>query len=150
MSEPLLSFLRGEGPDGAGRTLNEVLDRDDDWWEAKHDFVQWLFPNPLRSRVNPRAPLLTEDVIDAIQLDAAIQANVDRALERFTHFLGFELLSDGAYVLLEHWPVAKKRWFCRDTHNGLRITRALKFLMGTCRLLCPPAECEEGAVGAKA
>ncbi len=130
MSQPLLSYLRGEGPDGAGRTLHEVLQRDDDWWEAKHDFVQWLFPNHLPSRVNPRAPLLTEAAIDAIQADAVIQANVDQALLRFTRFLGFELTAGGGYTLLEAWPTRKKRWFSRDTHNGLRITRVLKFLVG--------------------
>ncbi len=130
MSQSLLSYLRGEGPDGAGRTLHEVLQRDDDWWETRHDFVQWLFPNPLPSRVNPRAPLLTESLIDAIQADTVIQVNVDQAVRRFTQFLGFELSSDGGYTLLEVWPVAKKRWFSRDTHNGLRITRVLKFLVG--------------------
>ncbi|WP_164846118.1 opioid growth factor receptor-related protein [Inhella crocodyli] len=129
MSQALLSFLRGEGPDGAGRTLNEVLGRDDDWWEAKHDFVQWLFPNPLPSRANPRAPLLSDAVIEVVQRDAEIQANVDRALLRFTQFLGFELTDEG-YVLLESWPTAKKRWFSRDTHNGMRLTRTLKFLTG--------------------
>ena len=129
MSQALLSFLRGEGPDGAGRSLNEVLDRDDDWWEAKHDFVQWLFPNPLPSRVNPRAPLLSDAVIEVVQGDAEIQANVDRALLRFTQFLGFELTVVG-YVLLESWPTSKKRWFSRDTHNGMRLTRVLKFLIG--------------------
>lgn len=129
MSQVLLSFLRGEGPDGAGRSLNEVLDRDDDWWEAKHDFVQWLFPNPLPSRANPRAPLLSDAVIEVVQGDAGIQANMDRALLRFTQFLGFELTAEG-YVLLESWPMAKKRWFSRDTHNGMRLTRVLKFLTG--------------------
>ncbi len=130
MSQSLLSYLRGEGPDGAGRTLHEVLHRDDDWWDAKHDFVQWLFPNPLPSRVNPRAPLLTEAAIDAIQADTVIQSNVDQALHRFTRFLGFEFTADGGHTLLDEWPTAKKRWFSRDTHNGLRITRVLKFLVG--------------------
>ncbi len=129
MSPTLLSFLRGDGPNGAGNTLGEVLARDDDWWEAKHDFVQWLFPNSLPSRANPRAPLLTEEAIEEIQSDLRIQANVDRALLRFTQFLGFELAPDSGYVLLESWPIAKKRWFSRDTHNGLRITRVLKFLV---------------------
>jgi hypothetical protein len=128
MSHTLLRFLRGDGPNGAGSSLSEVLEQDDGWWEAKHDFVQWLFPNPLPSRANPRAPLLTEQAIDAIQSDRSIQANADRALLRFTQFLGFELTPAGGYVLLETWPIAKKRWFSRDTHNGLRITRVLKFL----------------------
>lgn len=129
MSPTLLSFLRGDGPNGAGSTFSEVLERDDDWWEAKHDFVQWLFPNSLPSRANPRAPLLTEEDIEEIQSDPRIQANVDRALLRFTQLLGFELARDSGYVLLESWPIAKKRWFSRDTHNGLRITRVLKFLV---------------------
>jgi hypothetical protein len=129
MSQTLLSFLRGDGPDGAGRTLLEILDIDDDWWERTHDFVQWLFPNPLPSRANPRAPLLTDEVISAIEADATIQANVDRSLHRFTQFLGFKLTADGGYALLDAWPIAKKRWFSRDTHNCLRITRLLTFLM---------------------
>jgi hypothetical protein len=133
MSPTLLSFLRGDGPNAAGGTFSEVLERDDDWWEAKHDFVQWLFPNSLPSRANPRAPLLTEEAIEEIQSDPRIQANVDRALLRFAQFLGFELTPDSGYVLLESWPIAKKRWFSRDTHNGLRITRVLKFLVSTGR-----------------
>jgi hypothetical protein len=129
MSADLLSFLRGDGPNGAGTSIGEVLEQDDDWWETKHDFVQWLFPNPLPSRANPRAPLLTEEALEAIQSDLILQANVDRALVRFTQFLGFGLTPEGDYVLLETWPIAKKRWFGRDTHNGLRITRVLKFLV---------------------
>lgn len=58
MPEPIRAFLRGEGPDGRGRRLDEVLVFDDAGIESVHDFIQWLFPLPDLSQAVPGSSVL--------------------------------------------------------------------------------------------
>lgn len=102
---PLLAFLAGEGRDGAGRTLEEVLAFDDLAIERHHDFIQWLFPLPEPSGANPTAPVLSA----AVRADPRLQAAVERALRRMSSF----------YAATAHWLVA-------HDHNHLRITRIIR------------------------
>lgn len=106
---PLLAFLGGEGADGAGRTLDEVLSLDDAALERHHDFIQWLFPLTERSAANPDAPILTAADVDAIRTSPALQAAIERALIRMTAFYG----------RTDHWLTG-----CN--HNHLRITRIIR------------------------
>jgi hypothetical protein len=108
---PLHAFLRGEGRDGRGRRLDEVLVFDDTRIEMVHDFVQWLFPLKARSGAQPDAPVLTDPEIAAIRADAAAQDNLRRATERM---LRFYRATDG--------------WLTAHDHNHLRITRIVTSL----------------------
>ncbi|HXF54312.1 MAG TPA: opioid growth factor receptor-related protein [Hyphomicrobiaceae bacterium] len=105
----LLGFLAGEGRDGAGRTLEEVLAFDDRAIERHHDFIQWLFPLPEPSGANPAAPVLTAAEIAAVRADPGLQAAIKRALQRMSAF----------YAATSHWLVP-------DDHNHLRITRIIR------------------------
>ena len=57
---PVLAFLEGQGTDGAGRTVFEVLGLNDPALEHSHDFIQWLFPLEEPSQAVPSAPVLQQ------------------------------------------------------------------------------------------
>jgi hypothetical protein len=105
----LLAFLGGEGIDGAGRTLDEVLAFDDPALERHHDFIQWLFPLPEWSGANPNAPILTGEDIAAVRSDPSLQRAVERSLQRMSAF----------YARNAHWLRG-------HDHNHLRITRIIR------------------------
>ena len=124
---PLLAFYRDAGRDHRGRTLDEILRRDDDWLERTHDFVQWLFPLREPSGANPFAPLVDDEIRDAFDADAAMRARLLASLDRMLAFYGLVRSADGI-VKSPDWPARKRNWFLCSTHNDLRITRILKSL----------------------
>ncbi len=113
-----LRFYRGEGTDCEGRTLEEILEWDDDALEATHDYIQWLFPLPERSAFNPRAPVLTEAEMAAARDDERVQKNLRSALDRMREF----------YHVTPETERLPKAWACAVDHNHLRITRILRSL----------------------
>jgi hypothetical protein len=111
LSSPIVDFLTGEGTDGAGRMVFEVLAMDDPAIERVHDFIQWLFPMRERSGANPSAPVLSDADIEAIHDSGLAQAALAAATDRMTIF----------YLRNGHWLTA-------SDHNHLRITRIIKSL----------------------
>ncbi|GJD29349.1 hypothetical protein PMNALOAF_0582 [Methylobacterium adhaesivum] len=110
------AFLAGDGRDGAGRRLADVLAFDDARIEGVHDFIQWCFPLPEASRAVPGAPVLTPDEAASIRTDAAAGAGLRAARDRMMRFYA---RTDG--------------WLRPHDHNHLRITRilhALRDLLG--------------------
>lgn len=118
MDTAWLRFYRDDGADSEGRTLEEILEWDDDALETTHDYIQWLFPLPERSAFNPRAPVLTEAEMAAAREDERVQQNLRRALERMRAFYGVTPDTDSR----------PKQWACASDHNHLRITRILRSL----------------------
>ncbi len=108
---PLHAYLAGEGPDGRGRTIEDVLALPDEALERIHDYIQWLFPLPTRSMAQPGAPVLTSDEIAAIREDERAVANLRRAAERIRLF--YDRTDD---------------WLSPHDHNHLRISRILQSL----------------------
>ena len=51
--------------DDSNRCLDDILDFSDDELESCHDFIQYLFPLPESSPINPDAPIVTKAVRDA-------------------------------------------------------------------------------------
>jgi Opioid growth factor receptor (OGFr) conserved region len=111
MPGPLHAYLAGRAPDHRGRSVGEVLAFTDEEAEAAHDYIQWLFPLPTRSRAQPGAPVLTEGEADAIRADPQALVNLGRAAERMLAF----------YRNTDHWLAAQD-------HNHLRITRIISSL----------------------
>lgn len=107
-------FLRGECADHKGRTLHEVLSKDDEWLECEHDYIQLLFPTSDRSRYFRSAP--TVSLLEAWELskDEVIIENMRRSYSRM-----FKFYSD---------PENIGGWFKRGNHNFLRLSRILKSL----------------------
>jgi hypothetical protein len=114
-------FLAGGGVDHAGRAIADVLAFDDATLEARHDFIQWLFPLAEPSGAVPSSPVLSAADVAAIRASAAAQANLRAGAERM---LGFYQAS-GA-------------WLRGYDHNHLRITRIIKSL----RLLAGDSEAD--------
>ncbi|MBB5695047.1 opioid growth factor receptor-related protein [Muricoccus pecuniae] len=116
MDHRLHDFLRGEGRDGRGRRLSDVLAFDDDGIEGVHDFIQWLFPSREGSRAVPGSPVLGEEEAAAIRADPRALEGLRAAAARMARF----------YVETDGWLVP-------FDHNHLRITRiiaALRDLLG--------------------
>lgn len=107
----VVAFLEGSGRDGAGRTVYEVLDFGLGPLEARHDFIQWLFPLPTPSRAVPGAPVLSASDIQRLRESRAAQTNLATAAAMMIRF----------YSVTDHWLQA-------GNHNHLRITRIIKSL----------------------
>lgn len=108
---PVTDFLTGQGRDGAGRTADQVLAFDDGRLEARHDFIQWLFPLTEPSAAVPGSPVLTLADVAAIRADPRAQATLTAAASRMRAF----------YEGSDHW-------LRPSDHNHLRITRIIRSL----------------------
>lgn len=107
----LISFLEGTGRDNAGRSLIDVLAFNDREIEARHDFIQWLFPLPERSAAVPSSPILSAEELEKIRESQTAQENLNRSVDRMLLF----------YKTTNHW-------LTHFDHNHLRITRIIKSL----------------------
>jgi len=118
----LVDFLKGAGPDGAGRTVFEVVALDDRSIERIHDFIQWLFPLDEPSGANRHAPVLTAEDVAEVHASGLAQIALAAATDRMAAF----------YQRNGHWLTPYD-------HNHLRITRIIKSL----RLLRGPGEADD-------
>jgi hypothetical protein len=76
--------------------------------ERRHNFIQWLFPLPKRSRFNWLAPLLSEADRALWQTDTDLRSRLARSSTRMLAF----------YRMSNHWQKA-------HNHNFLRATRII-------------------------
>ena len=104
-------FLAGTKADGVGRSVEQILDCDNAYWERTHDFIQWLFPLTEASRSVRNAPVLTDDEIKQIRESEIAQANIQRSVLRYKEFLA-----------------GTTEWRNGYDHNHLRISRVIKSL----------------------
>lgn len=105
----VVGFLQGGEKDASGRTLEEVLRRDDDWLEREHNYIQWLFPLLEESQQVHDAPVLSPEDVVVLSGDKTAIANQKRAVGRMLQFY-----KDNVH------------WLDLMDHNHLRITRILK------------------------
>jgi hypothetical protein len=96
---------------GAGRTFHQVLSLSDDELENNCDWVQWMFPLPEPSKMQPDSPVATQDDYNIIAQSPELKMRVLAALGRYLAFL------DRTY-----------KWHRPKDHNHLRITRVLRCL----------------------
>ena len=133
-------FYRDTHPGAAPhrKTLNKILAWGDDDLENSHDYIQYLFPLPEKSPVNPSAPLITKDVFVAFRADTpdgeALRSNLRKAFNRMLAFYGFDLVTGmprdpslGVFVSNNH-QTRFLNWVRRFDHNHLRITRIIRCL----------------------
>ncbi|SFS50537.1 opioid growth factor receptor-related protein [Brevundimonas viscosa] len=107
----VLAFLEGEGVDGRGRTLFEVLALDDASLERHHDFIQWLFPLDEPSAAVPDAPVLDAAAVEAVRASTLAQCALAAATDRMDRFYR-----------------RTDQWLRPNDHNHLRITRIIRSL----------------------
>lgn len=123
----LIKFLRGEGADHVGRSLEDVLAFDDFWLEHTHDYLQWLFPTPEPSKYNSRVPVLTREDIATFRTEKELRIQQIRALDRMLAFYGLERRDD-EIVPLPGLNMKTHIWLKPAGHNHLRITRIIRSL----------------------
>lgn len=121
----LLAFQLGTGRDDRGRLLSDILRADDDWLESTHDFIQWMFPLPEPSAVNPGAPLIDAEVRAAFRNDPLLRAQLHESFLRMLRFYGLAFGEDGRVRPASNWG-QRNAWFRHGGHNDLRITRILR------------------------
>ncbi|WP_374512979.1 opioid growth factor receptor-related protein [Brevundimonas sp.] len=107
----VLAFLEGEGVDGRGRSLFEVLALDDAALERHHDFIQWLFPLDEPSAAVPDAPVLDPAGAAAVRESTLAQCALAAATDRMDRFYR-----------------RTDQWLRPNDPNHLRITRIIRSL----------------------
>ncbi len=123
-----LDFCRHERPDNKGRMLEDLWMMTFDEIEKTHDFIQWLFPLPEASPINPEAPLLTQQLQIAVMQDKALQEQLLRSFDLMAAFWGFCRDEDNLITSSPQFTTQNVRWICEHNHNHLRITRVIKCL----------------------
>src|SRR6188474_203925 len=88
---PLVAFYRGNGRDHRGRLLSHIHQYGFDDLERHHDYIQWLFPLPEPSGVNPDAPLLTVQDIATFRSDDSLRKTLLQSFKVMLQFYGLEL-----------------------------------------------------------
>lgn len=136
----LLNFYRGEDTDSEGRFLNDIWAWGDGELEEVHDFIQWLFPLPEPSPLNPNAPLLAEDDTAVFREDQLLQAYLRKSFERILTFLELTMDQKGKVVERSNFMARARGVWAYPNPNWLRITRILRSLrllgLGTESLPC--------------
>src|SRR5260221_9358058 len=100
--------------DSSGRTIDYILNQNNEWFEKTHDYIKWIFPLNEVSIFNLSAPILTPEDIETIKNSTNGINNLIRSTFRFVEFLN--LFSD------------HPKWLSTNNHNYFRITRMLKCL----------------------
>lgn len=127
--------------DGEGRTLNDILSFSDSELEYHHDFIQYLFPLPERSPINPYAPVIDKVTRDAFLSRPELRKSLFRSVVRIAQFYAFEVTSSplqgetGQVEIFmrptqdsKKWTRNSRLWRTRFSHNHLRITRIIRCL----------------------
>jgi hypothetical protein len=117
MNSPIVAFYQGAGLAAGAYSLPDILVWDDGRLEASHDVIQWLFPLPEPSLVNPHAPILTQADIALFRTDAGLRRALLVALARMRSFYG-----------LPGNPARHAAWLTPGNHNLLRLSRILRSL----------------------
>jgi Opioid growth factor receptor (OGFr) conserved region len=125
--DPIVEFYSG-GIDPAGRRLDDILAWDDQRLEHVHDYIQWVFPTPQPSGVNPSAPLVTNDTARAFADDDALRDRLRAALDRMLSFYGLRRTSSGIEIDAARFPARSAVWLHAGNHNHLRLTRIIDSL----------------------
>ena len=137
----ILSFYGGAGEDHAGRRWDDILRWPDERLEQVHDFIQWLFPLPEPSPVNPLAPVLDRETIAAFAARPELRANLRASLERMLRFYGLDLRDGPTVTRTANFAARARNWLTPNNHNHLRITRILRccWLLGLGAERTPPS-----------
>jgi Opioid growth factor receptor (OGFr) conserved region len=127
---PIIGFYSGTQPDHRGRFLGEIQGSPDAQLESVHDYIQWLFPLPERSRFNVAAPVLTDESIHEFRTRPELQENLRASFLRMMNFYGFEARLEEPITVTRGPNFAAKTagWLSPGDHNHLRITRILRCL----------------------
>lgn len=123
----VIEFQAGRGRDSEGRLIEDIRGRPETWLEARHDFIQWLFPLPERSAANPDAPLLTQADALAIAADEGLKASLLASTDTMGRLYGI-VRNGSRFARGAAFPGPYRDWLGPIDHNHLRLTRILRCL----------------------
>jgi len=94
--------------------------------ENEHDYIQWLFPNRVKSNYNNNSVTLQENEINVFKTNKEIKNKIIASIKLMLDFYGFHIKNDN---ILPH-DKSDERFnnLIENTHNNLRISRILFFL----------------------
>lgn len=119
-------FYSGKLTNASGHTIKEIWEFDDKELERQHDFIQWLFPNPVASEFSSfigQPPLLTPE--SAKMLKDRYLKEVVVSFDTMLDFYGFRRTAKGIERVSEPRMM---QWLRHKNHNYRRISRILIFL----------------------
>ncbi len=122
-------YYEGATPDHRGRYVSEIQTWDDQRLESVHDFIQWMFPLPEPSPVNPRAPVVIHLCEEQFRARPELRATLRKSMRRMLRFYGFVLEEEGGEWRVERagdFAFRTSVWLWPGNHNHLRITRILR------------------------
>jgi hypothetical protein len=130
MNPGIIAFYNGAAPDHRGRYLNEIQAWPDEYLEAAHDYIQWLFPLPEPSGFNAAAPILTRETMQEFRMRTELQERLRASFLCMMNFYGLEAGSGEQITVTRASNFADKAtlWLSPANHNHLRITRILRCL----------------------
>lgn len=105
----LTKFLLSDGKIPNGNTFGQIMNQRTAVFEMAHDQIQWMFPLPEPSKVQPGAPILT--LTEFHELKAG--------------YFHLDRLVSGKRFMLEFLG-NYKLWMNVSDHNHLRISRVIK------------------------
>ena len=138
-----------QAADSEGRTLQSILDYNDNALEIDHSYIQTLFPLPERSPFQPRARLINHNTFLYFRSDPLLRRELRRAFHRMLTFYGLEPAERRQWVgresIIPEEPGTSTTqpyeimlslqdtrkfypWASRPTHNHLRMTRIIRSL----------------------
>ncbi len=130
-ADRVVGFYSG-GLDDRGRTLQEIWTWSDEELEQVHDYIQWVFPTPQPSGVNPSAPLVTPETTRAFHERPELRRALGHSLDRMLAFYGFRRGAMADLLRIEtapeRFPERAPHWLWPGNHNHLRLTRILQSL----------------------
>lgn len=113
-SEIILYFL-DQARDGGGRTLTQVMQKDNSWFERTHDHIQWMLPTRRRSKYEPNAPVLTDRDVQVFRVRRDLREAYSFGVDRVKRFLELDQM--------------RPAWVREKDHSHKRITRLIESLM---------------------
>ena len=107
--------------------------------EYNHDYIQYLFPLPERSPVNPTAWTINRETFDAFRARVDLRNELRKSLALMASFYGFDVISEEKYdgklrirPCLDDSAFNIHRragnWVKPFDHNHLRISRIIRCL----------------------
>lgn len=120
-TDTVIKFLAGKEIDNDGRCLAHYLDFSPEDWEAKHDVIQWAFPNHVQSKFHPSSPVVEVGRVMKHPDIHQAQANMATLFFSYLSSLSIDLGEDEEFFLTKPNPY----WLESGNHNHLRITRVI-------------------------
>jgi hypothetical protein len=130
--DAVVAFYSG-GADSNGRTLAELWSWSDERLEAAHDYIQWMFPTVQPSAVNPFAPLVSRQSIQAFDTSPRLRDRLRQSLDRMLSFYGLRRVTapdraDRIEIDPAGFANRAANWLHPGNHNHLRLTRMMESL----------------------